>query len=734
MDKTLINSNPTLAHLNYAIENGEISAQKVTDFEKWMRGEKFKKIPPEQQECAVALLRKAQELLESGRGNFGLTRPKEPQKQTNDRRHYGKYAAQEKTDNRNAAGPEIFDSPFHNPYTFIPFPTERPERNIPTLLTMDELKPDRLTGVLTLELKTLSPLLSSVAFERGNSNNGRQPKRVPALKIGSDVIVPASSVRGVLRSLMTIISGGASDYIDENLWLCQGRDVQLDSQNLYLAQVVKRGDGTHDGEVIFGPARLVESGYVRGKSHDGKDPLWIDNPANPQSYSRERSESCSWQVKVSGRKVNAKGVPHEGAFQPGKAKSLRLPKALWLDYQGRNRHGGKNELKEGDLVWLEPMVPNEPINSAAEVKSIQWARWGRQGRKFMDKIPEYLWPDYLKADGKVDMVSDLFGSVSQKEHSYAAFAARIRPENLVFRDGKTFFNEMPPLYSPHPGCVAFYMNNDDYDTISLDDAPRGYKVYRTTSERGADAPWQYKNQPFERAGEMCCQRELLKEGETGKLKIAFRSLTKEEFALLLLLLSCDLRIGGGKPLGLGHCAVTKINAVDETGNLFLDWVPDTRGKILPDYEALLPEKLLRKAAFYCKTQEPVEKLRYPRAVSSNGNQRGGMCWFTMFAAPKKSNNKVKSGLQSVWTDGELKELCGGKTQIRAQGLPLFDQSASGADRLFGYDVKFRCDTKNAQTLVTGLLDGSKCAPSPAGGRHPNDSQNRRSRQDERDRR
>lgn len=56
---------------------------------------------------------------------------------------------------------------FHNPYTFIPFPVTAPERHAPTPLTIDEVEKDRLTGVLNIKLKNLSPLCTVQAEEKG---------------------------------------------------------------------------------------------------------------------------------------------------------------------------------------------------------------------------------------------------------------------------------------------------------------------------------------------------------------------------------------------------------------------------------------------------------------------------------------------------------------------------------------------------------------------------------------
>ena len=167
---------------------------------------------------------------------------------------------------------------------------------------------------------------------------------------------------------------------------------------------------------------------------------------------------------------------------------------------------------------------------------------------------------------------------------------------------------------------------------------------------------------------------MLKPFSSGNLKISFRALTKKELALLLLVLSCDLRIGGGKPLGLGHCVVSRIRALDEYGNDLFTWSSIQRAS-LPDQEMTesLPEYFIERAKLYCKTQIPVEMLRYPRA--EKGYQKSGAVWFGTFAAQKKDKQQ---GLQTAQVSG---------MEIRAQGLPVFDPQRPEADWLFGYDFK-----------------------------------------------
>src|SRR5690606_28150940 len=101
------------------------------------------------------------------------------------------------------------------------------------------------------------------------------------------------------------------------------------------------------------------------------------------------------------------------------SRRISLPPALWAAYLGRHAHGGAPELKPNDLVWLEPASPTmDRLTSAHDVKSIQWARWGRRGealRAVIERHHPHVLPDSLNPDGLVDEVTDLFGQVPMVE-------------------------------------------------------------------------------------------------------------------------------------------------------------------------------------------------------------------------------------------------------------------------------------------------------------------------------
>ncbi len=692
------------------------------------------------------------------------------------------------TNNAGGAPASVLGSPFHNPYTFMPFPSKtwiESSRRIPTLLTADEMERERFTGVIELTVRTLSPLMTCDPVPV--SGNKDAHKTYKALNLGTDVIVPATGVRGALRALLGMVAGTLG-YLDEEVWLCQGRDLPLGPagkttphlpRQCFLAEVVEPGATGRSGKIRLGNTRLIPLSMLKTLVKQKKMNLERPGPGRPQtelwvsdnksSVSSQQDETHVWRVKLSGRPINEQGK-REGMFRPGNTV-IELSGDFWMAYNARNRFGDHPELHKGDLVWLEVKEGVSEIKSESDIASLQWARWGRRGSRLLQVIRQhhaYMLPDCMNPDGKVDVVTDLFGQVPRpdlarivyperkfpsKEFPGPAgpFAARVRPDNLVFFDAADQLERgvvLSPLAPPHPGCRAFYRNNLDPDKISEEDGLRGCKVYRTTRERGMNAPWYYQTQGvYGERGELLPEGQrvnktvdLLEEGCTGTVRLAVRSLASFELALLLAACTVDWRLGGGKPLGLGHCRVVNARLIDEFGQEKWNLGSSGNGSIaLPeDLSRLLPDELRKRFENYRKMQEPVAFLRYPRAVSENKNrlQRGGHVWFQRHAKPKMGTQQSGvPGLMVMWVDNGLSAKAGGKDRIQAQVLPEFNESKPQSDLLYGYDG-FVPDSKTTQTEERRTFI-SECEPfDPKAARQQQQSggnmgKNRDSRRDER---
>ncbi len=643
-------------------------------------------------------------------------------------------------------------SEFHNPYTFIPF-LGTPGRFEPTLRTADETERERLSGVLDLEIKTLRPLLTSQAEPRRKGED--PPKNSTALKIGQDVIVPATAVRGMLRNLMTILTSGTLANTNPNSWFCRGRDVNLGNgmgngsktfksfktpqtpEKLFLAKVIRNGDSFHSGEIRIGKCQLVSLGDLPNGIHQAKGPLYFtyQEGEKPVRWNSESDKGkIKWELKLSGKSPNSRNKKEALYAEDPEQQPITVPAELWADYIARNINGTHPELCTGDLVWIEPMSKAETsIVSANQIASFQWARWGKRGNKLDELLPEksYL-PNFRQKDGKVDFVTNLFGQVSETgDKTIPCFSGRIRPENLVFRDAVSKLCKKIPLAvmaSPHPGCFSFYLKADE---LKL----RGFKVYRNPQKD--DFPWEYKTQPiFDNHGNtadwndsrLTHSADLLPSEQTGRLRIAFQALTPCELALLCR--TCSLkywRLGGGKPIGLGLCQpILKSVTILEDDGSFRKAKPEEF-----QLDKNLCEKVEKQAKIWEATQEPVKKMRYPRAAKKNKDsiQRGGHSWFGTFSSPKKSGEENE--VQPVHVTEEFKILMNLSSQkLEGQHLPEFDQNDPEADVLYGYDVKLDPEKKDKNILYHRDFEPFRehhQLPENTKHLHPNESQNRESR-------
>ena len=627
--------------------------------------------------------------------------------------------------NAQAASPETLGSAFHNPYTFIHFPSDPDSyATAPTLLSADESDKDRFTGILRVRVRALSPVLSCEPRSSAGDNKARAnaPAHRKALRCGGRLIIPATGIRGALRNLMVVLTGGRLDADIASNWLCQGRDTQLGPRgeeapehvplHCFLARVESTGTATRPGRVelnaLGGQNSLVA---VERLGEHG-----IDLQAKPRlrptqgGHSRGVVNSHTDQsllIKLSGWPVNPRNK-HEGLYK-GSNRYIDLPPSLWVDYANRHRHADFGELQKGDLVWLQHRDPRAAdVTDSSDVVSIQWSRWGRTGKKVSDLLGAAgprLCPQNANT---LDLATNLFGCVDGSGDRPSR-AGRIRPDNLVFdeKSETTEEVELAVLAQPHPGCLAFYRNiqvPDGLSRVSASTELRGYKLYRTTDERGEQAPWLYKNQGiYDNRGQLrpfgdsplMCRCDLINEGSEGTLTLSLRSLSRKELSVVLAMCGVDWRLGGGKPLGLGHCRPTHVQLHDEMGNRVLDWRVEQADSADANLDRLEPtpvpasdEAALRlepltefksRLRIYQCIQRPVKKLRYPRLQV--GAARGGHLWFQRLASPRKN----PPGLAVLTVTGELQRIADSDT-IRAQALPPVDPDRPGADALFGHDV------------------------------------------------
>ncbi len=690
-----------------------------------------------------------------------------------------------RTNKMQQASPEVLEGAFHNPYTFIPF-TEKPVADCiahTALSADDETEKNYLTGIIKLEVETLSPLMTHDA----GTENEHGHKSYQMLKIGKNVVVPATAIKGFLRNLTTILSGGPVNNVDENAFLCQARDCRLkgkDGKPPLLARVKTPGDVFRDGMIQLGDSEFIstlalacyqdsitggkktkELNELKEKIQEYEElkakkatselkrirydcgpkfknivetlirdlrektvPIWVLFENN--EVKRIDCGKCPspeyWQLKISGPPINAFNKK-EALFKPN-GRQLTIPSALWAEYAYRNMHGDKIKLNQYDLVWLQVRENGDTLDHASQVLSLQWARWGKKGDRMTDRIrQEHVKPEWLSQMEKIHPVTNIFGIGSPKDVSKGSrgllVSSKLRFGNLVFNKNVNILpcQPMAVLSSPQPGCLAFYRDSEDPRSVSSEDGLRGYKVYRTTKKDGQDGPWIYENQPVYQDGgkkiheaetkEFIFSTELLAPNAKGELEIAFRSLSRDELSLLMAACKVPWRLGGGKPLGLGVCRVTDSRVFDEFGKI-----------ITYDDSEACPLVNDTQRAYWIKSQEPLDDMKYPRAVITNNKGktlRGGHNWFSKMAKPQTKQKKKQDsdgldsfeGLMPIYSAVELKQKAdiniethdgknehqhGEVTPISGSVLPKFNLNAPSENLLYGYDIHFKDNERQKQ--------------------------------------
>jgi hypothetical protein len=159
--------------------------------------------------------------------------------------------------------------------------------------------------------------------------------------------------------------------------------------------------------------------------------------------------------------------------------------------------------------------------------------------------------------------------------------------------------------TPHPGCEPFYQNNDE--TL------KGYKVYRNSCN--TKSPWLIT--PPEPKDKFNKTVDLIPKDILGNLTISFKGLNDKELSLLLEVCRVDWKIGGGKPLGLGHVRVQEVEWLDEFADIKWRSSIDAQGyKSKSDlnntinYEDNLKQYQPR-IKLYVESQKPKNEIAYP---------------------------------------------------------------------------------------------------------------------------
>ncbi|MGH3122218.1 MAG: hypothetical protein ACRDND_14490 [Streptosporangiaceae bacterium] len=241
----------------------------------------------------------------------------------------------------------------------------------------------------------------------------------------------------------------------------------------------------------------------------------------------------------------------------------------------------------GDVVWawLDPATGRAEHLSMASI-------WRVPGRgPLSERIPEAVIacqdPGSLCLSCRLFGAADTVTAESGREATQRSYAGHLRIGDAIAEEVTTTAIRLAPLGSPRPGAGQFYLQVSEAGPASDEaalpaaywgserDDPhprplRGRKFY-WNGDPAARQPPRHIARDGQQNEAMTGQRQLVPAGTVFRQAIAFDNVPRAELASLLLTLlpglvlprteslpSADyrLRLGGGKPLGLGSASVT----------------------------------------------------------------------------------------------------------------------------------------------------------------------------------
>jgi CRISPR-associated protein (TIGR03986 family) len=165
----------------------------------------------------------------------------------------------------------------HAPYNFVPLPTNKDGKHVPLegkTADHDRYDDDRRTGYFDVTLETVTPLfvrgMLTAEQHQANQSKPKDEQYVTpyCFMVNGKPVIPGSSLRGMIRSLVEIITFGKMHFVS-------------DSNKIFFRAVAAEGNDPHKAsyETVFGKfGRNVHSGYLEHENGN-----WYVRPAKKLS-------------------------------------------------------------------------------------------------------------------------------------------------------------------------------------------------------------------------------------------------------------------------------------------------------------------------------------------------------------------------------------------------------------------------------------------------------------------
>lgn len=478
-----------------------------------------------------------------------------------------------------------------SPYNFVPInrtvvgAVVRPGQILP----FDRYHEKALTGYIDLMIETKTPLYIRDCNNR--IEEAREADNPDFFSPGGQVKIPGSSIRGMTRSLVEIVSWSSMEFIEDKvLYYRSITDKCKRYSNHYRdnISVYNYKDNKTMG-FKFDAGYLKKEGlnyYIVPAQKDsaGKQFQQIKQDDTSREFFIKERKDGKWLVvsgKMPGKKrdwiINAPNLQVQAI--PVLSADIKAYQNDSNRKKDKREHVLDNEKKDGDLLRMLGVLQKKDHNAMVPCFYVCWrdetgnerVSFGHTGYfrlAYKRSIASHL-PEAHKTD-IIDMAQAIFGKIN-------FFVGRVYFEDAILLEGQDDIllpaTSLAILSGPKPTTFQHYLeqrqNNvsdlqhwdDKVNEKSREGLLRGHKLYwhrDTSDDSNQSSSWDM--------GEIITDNKQytvispVKRGIKFEGRVRFENLTSEELGALLFVLDLPTdkhyhKLGMGKPLGMGSVLI-----------------------------------------------------------------------------------------------------------------------------------------------------------------------------------
>ncbi len=502
------------------------------------------------------------------------------------------------------------------PYNFVPL-NDRvvPAEKIPEF---DIYHNDRYTGYIDLEIETKTPLYIRDTLNpkemKEKAENERQIKDGKTREVyvnpdffspGDIVRIPGSSLRGMIRTMVEIVSWGKFGFFDDKRLYYRGLADMSSLRKEYQQHMSSFDINRRKTTYKMSAGYLYKEGlryYIEPAV--GFHPI---PKKKAREYLRERYQTFTFHkvedgyIVISGDMQNKK---HDWLIKGPNKDAMRI-NVLPADIQDYKNDSGRHK-DVPNLLKLasEGKVPCFYIRyrDKAGQERVSFGHTAIFRLAYEKTIGDHI-PGQLKDERVNDIANAIFGN--EKDH-----ASRVFFEDALWEGRKedVLMGEVVPkiLSTPKPTTFQHYLEQRE---DNLKDHPKNLAHYNSANPiRGYKLYWHRDASDWITDDKEQIMRQIsqytkinpVKPGVTFKGRIRFENLSEVELGALLFALDlpsgCCHKLGMGKPLGLGSINIKPTLFISDRtarySSLTAEW-EDLRSTDLNPYKKTFEDYILR---------------------------------------------------------------------------------------------------------------------------------------------